>query len=134
MNYTLTDWVEDGYYSMLQLGDANGAQLRALLDVRFQELRPAASNPEWLLDRLLHSVQWIDRHLQDLDTPCVVSDGSTFATSRYLWEALYRICMRLHDSDLGKDMDVSWVMELAQQQKAITTNEESEQDAPPNGP
>lgn len=121
MNYSLTDWVEDGYYSMSQLGDVDAAQLRVLLDARFQELHPSVSNREWVLDRLLHSVWWIDRHLQDLDTPCVVTDGAIFSTSRYLWESLYRICMRLHDPDLGKDMDVSWVTELAQEQKALDT-------------
>jgi hypothetical protein len=81
---------------------------------------PDDPTAKWKGDRLLAAYLWVMRHYRELDVSHVAVVGSSqlFLTC-HLAVALYRIWAAVPDEKLGGDPDVSWVIELAQEQARI---------------
>ena len=100
---------------MIQAPHPEVSKAKSLLLISTETL----AEPKWTIDRLLVAYLWIMRHASELDTPAAIVGKEQFAISRYLAEALYRVCSRLQDADLRRDIDVALIMKLTREQEAL---------------
>ena len=88
-------------------------------EFRYQKW-PDDPTAQWKGDRLLAAYLWVMRHYPELDVPHVAVVGSSeFSITCHLAVALYRVWTAVPDHKLGGDPEVSWLIELAQEQARI---------------
>jgi len=119
MTYDLQNWVEDLFRCLAWQDQPGVTEARGRLEKEFATRYPQMEAREWTIDRMLVAYLWVIRHAAELDIPAAIVGKDQFVPSRYLCEALYRVCMRLQSSDLHREFDVSLVMKLTAEQKAL---------------
>jgi hypothetical protein len=128
--YPLIAWLDD--FEFLSKSAAVGQPQLApqILQDRFYDKHPDDPNADENARRLLAAFYFVGRHLEELDAGGVVVIGSSAdLISNPLSAVIYRVFMSVGVEQLDWEVDVSWILNLVDEQKKYMESGET-----PKGP